>query len=166
MKIRKMIFLSEGRNMHRTDINTVANFFLSLGDKTMTHKKLQKLCYYSYSWGKVFFDESIFKNKFQAWVHGPVDPVLYGLYKENRWHPIQQQSAPEINDEELVELLQEVYDSYGHLSGDQLEALTHEELPWKEARAGLQPYEPSRKLIDEVTIMNYYKKMQEELQDD
>lgn len=163
--MRKIIFFSEGRKtkMYRTNIEAVANFFLSLGDETMTHKKLQKLCYYAYSWGRVLLNQRIFKNNFQAWIHGPVDPYLYNRYKHYRWHPIPPVEEEQvIIDDEILQLLHEVYESYGHLSGDELEALTHQEEPWKEARMGIPAYAPSTNPINDNTIYKYYSALFEE----
>lgn len=159
-------FYSEGRKMYRTNIEAVANFFLSLGDETMTHKKLQKLCYYAYSWGKVLLNQSIFRNNFQAWIHGPVDPDLYNRYKHFRWHPIPHEENQELHDDEIMQLLHEVYESYGHLSGDELEALTHHELPWIEAREGIPAYMPSNNQLSDETIYQYYSKLLKDNQGD
>ncbi|MGN0639342.1 MAG: Panacea domain-containing protein [Oscillospiraceae bacterium] len=67
-------------------ITDVANWFLS--KESMTHKKLQKLCYYAQAWGLALFNLRITDSRFEAWVHGPVSPGLFQLYKEFYWHPI------------------------------------------------------------------------------
>ncbi|MFP5528706.1 Panacea domain-containing protein, partial [Peptococcus simiae] len=49
----------------------VANWFLS--KDSMTHKKIQKLCYYAQAWYCALYDGTpLFKEEIQAWVHGPV----------------------------------------------------------------------------------------------
>ena len=54
----------------------VANWFLSKG--SVTHKKLQKLCYYSQAWHCALYDGTpLFAERIEAWVHGPVIPELY-----------------------------------------------------------------------------------------
>ena len=64
------------------DVYEIAKWFLHT--EPMTHKKLQKLLYFSYGIYLAQNNEncnklnnSLFKNKFEAWVHGPVDPKIY-----------------------------------------------------------------------------------------
>ena len=57
----------------------VASWFLS--KEKMTHKKLQKLCYYAQAWSYAICPEPISDAKFEAWVHGPVCHELYNKYK-------------------------------------------------------------------------------------
>ena len=44
---------------------------------TMSAMKLQKLCYYAQAWSLVWDDNELFPEDFEAWVNGPVCPVLY-----------------------------------------------------------------------------------------
>jgi uncharacterized phage-associated protein len=157
-------FSKAERKMREITVSDVAKAFLTI--ESMTPKKLQKLCYYAYAWYLTLHGEHLFKNNFQAWIHGPVDPDLYNEYREHGWREIPRvdELPNAIADRpEIVEFLEEVYDSYGHLDGDQLEYLTHQEDPWVMARGGLPPYEPSRNPIDDGVIVRYYSKV---LQDD
>ena len=52
-----------------------------------------------------------------------------------------------------------VLESYGHLSGTQLEELTHQEIPWQKARGKAGKYERSVKVISENDMHNFYKRM-------
>ena len=63
----------------RGDIFDLAEAFLSIS--SMTHKKLQKLCYYAKAWYLALYDENIVSEPFEAWVHGAVQPELYQKYK-------------------------------------------------------------------------------------
>ena len=149
--------------MTRTTIYEVADAFLTM--ESMTHKKLQKLCYYAYSWHLALKGERLFPNGFEAWIHGPVDPHLYREYKEYGWQaiPAKQQTAVSV---EVYRFLEEVYESYGHLSGDQLEYLTHTEEPWIVARGGLPEYVPCNTPIADDVIQRYYLQLFEEGQND
>ncbi|MCY9512351.1 DUF4065 domain-containing protein [Paenibacillus larvae] len=138
-------------------IYDVATAFLRL--ESMTLKKLQKLCYYAYSFYLAIYEKKLFDDNFEAWVHGPVNPQLYTEYREYGWQEIPQEANyPNsiMENERVREIIEEVYDSYGHLDGNQLEYLTHQEDPWKNARNGLQPYESSRNVIDDEDIRSYY----------
>lgn len=53
----------------------VAEWFLHR--KSFTHKQLQKLCYYAQAWHCALLNKTLFDEEIQAWVHGPVCPVLY-----------------------------------------------------------------------------------------
>lgn len=165
MKNSKLIFLSEGRRMEQRSVLDVAKFFLSKNDENMTHKKLQKLCYYAYSWNLALRKQRLFRERFQAWVHGPVSPLLYSKYKTYGWKPIPADESPTFGEEEL-EVLEEVYRTYGQFTGDELESLTHSERPWIEARGDLAPYEPSQTVLKSKLIEEYYSNLYEQSQND
>ncbi|KKB33385.1 DUF4065 domain-containing protein [Caldibacillus thermoamylovorans] len=153
--MKRIFFIKEGRKMCRNNIFDIAKFFLSKNDPNMTHKKLQKLCYYAYAWNLALKGEKLFKERFQAWVHGPVSPQLYKKYREHGWQTIPPDDAPLLQND-VIEVLETVYETYGEFTGDELESLTHSELPWIEARGGLPEYEPSTTYLNDQTIINYY----------
>lgn len=66
----------------------------------------------------------------------------------------------------MQEFLQQVYNSYGHLSGDELEYLTHAEDPWLEARGGLPEYVACTNPIRDEVIRRYYLMVFEKGQND
>ena len=137
-------------------ITEVTKYFLSKG--SMTHKKLQKLCYYAQAWHLANYGTPLFANLFEAWVHGPVSPDLYFVYRDWGWFPIVQTNADEvqISSQKAKALLDLVYKTYGQYSGDQLESITHQEDPWKEARAGCAKAEYCRNVISEEKMRDYY----------
>ena len=61
------------------DIYDLADAFLSIA--SMTHKKLQKLCFYAKAWYLAIYDNNIVDEEFEAWVHGAVQPGLYQKYR-------------------------------------------------------------------------------------
>ena len=143
----------------------VAEWFLSRSK--MTHKKLQKLCYYGQGWHMALEGRPLFSEKIEAWVHGPVIPELYQKYKSYGWQEIPQMMCKEADfSEGTLEVLRAVYETYGGFSGEQLERLTHSETPWQEARAGLLPYEVSTKEIKPELMGKYYLEKYQEAQDD
>jgi uncharacterized phage-associated protein len=138
----------------------ISDVFLNMEE--MTNKKLQKLCYYSQAWHLAFYKKSLVKNKFEAWVHGPVCPELYDKYKVYGWDNIPRVFAvPENIDGDIYEFLEQIFETYGKFSGDQLETLTHSELPWKQAREELEEWEPSHNIISEEIMLSYYRKVYE-----
>lgn len=149
-----------------TTVSNIAQTFLSF--EPMTHKKLQKLCYYAYSWHLALYGDKLFDDRIEAWIHGPVAPSLYSEYKSHGWKdiPMVNSIPEEIIQEDLYEFIEEVFDSYGHLSGDDLEYLTHKEDPWLVARGGLPDSFPSNSRLDDGVIEQYFKKLFEEGQND
>jgi uncharacterized phage-associated protein len=124
----------------------------------ITNLKLQKLLYYAQAWYLVFADKPLFDADFEAWVHGPVVPRVFRRFKEYRWNPITEMvDVPA--DSPLKEYLEEVLNTYGRLSATQLERLTHQEDPWKEARKGCARDESSSELISKESVKRYYRKM-------
>ena len=144
----------------------VAQYFIdqcdaSAGD-SITHLKLQKLLFYVQAWGMVLANKSFFSEKFQAWAHGPVLPSVYKNLKQHGFNNI----AGEIiaNDVNFTpsakDVLNQVWDTYGELSAKHLERLTHQELPWIEARGGISPEARSETEISPDTIFYFYSKLQ------
>jgi uncharacterized phage-associated protein len=147
------------------DMNTVANWFLS--KSAMSHKKLQKLCYYAEAWHLALYNSPLFKEcHFEAWVHGPVCPKLYDQYKGYGWADIPRRSNKPVIDPETDEFLDIVYTTYGEFSGHQLENISHNETPWLKAREGLEEWEASSKIIDPEIMREYYHSLYEASQND
>lgn len=123
----------------------------------ITNLKLQKLLYYAQVWyltlGKT--GAPLFDAEFEAWVHGPVVPSVFRRFKDYRWKPITE-PVKALDDERLRGYLDEVLNKYGSLDARQLEHLTHQEEPWKEARKGFAPDESSSEVITHESIKRFY----------
>ena len=149
-----------------TDIHDIAKWFLS--KDSMTHKKVQKLCYYAQAWYCALYDgEPLFEDEIQAWVHGPVIPVLYPVYADYKWNEIPKENFDSSKlGEKVIKLLDAVYETYGKFTGDQLESLTHSEDPWIEARGDLKPWENGTTAITCCSMRKYYQRKYEQSQND
>lgn len=136
----------------------VAKWFLS--HESMTHKKLQKLCYYAQAWYCALRDGTpLFEDEIQAWVHGPVVASLYPIYAPYKWEPIPKYDGEAIYfDDSTLDVLEAVYDTYGEFTGDQLERLTRSEDPWAITRGTLVPWETCTKAIPCSLMREYYRK--------
>ena len=138
-----------------SSIYDVAEWFLQ--KQPMNHKKLQKMCYYAYSWHLALHETKLFDDSsFQAWVHGPVSPKLYDLYKGNGWIDLPAEGRQLQFSPKELDLLESVYLTYGNSSANALEVLSHSERPWKRAREGCAPDERSTNEIDDNDIIEYY----------
>ncbi|MCP3807110.1 DUF4065 domain-containing protein [Paenibacillus sp. Lou8.1] len=138
----------------------VADFFIQKShsiDMPITHLKLQKLCYYAQAWSLVLNNNNrLFNGEFQAWVHGPVNPELFRKYKDYGWDPIDCTYNEPALDKSEKRIMTEVWGVYGSYDAKFLEALTHNEEPWKEARKGLPDDAYSKQTINEDTMRRYY----------
>lgn len=144
----------------------IADFFRK--KEKMSHKKLQKLAYYSYAWYIALNNEVkdkinvriCDKCRFEAWVHGPVSPMLYGKYSDN--YGVVDKYDGELNENitgEIKKFLETIWKVFGKYSGDELESMTHAEMPWQNARDAIAPYEPSTKEILESDMFEYYNSL-------
>ena len=143
-------------DMGKYSIFEVANWFLSKSE--MTHKKLQKLCYYAQAWNYAIRGDRLIDSDFQAWVHGPVSPALYERFKEFGSDAIKLVGEYECKiKEEDIAFLEDIWETYGDLTGNALEALSHRELPWILARNGYTPDERCSVVISPESMASYYK---------
>lgn len=147
------------------DVRDVAKWFLS--KSAMTHKKLQKLCYYAQAWHYTLLNEALFSDEIEAWVHGPVIPALYKIYADYGWQEIPQGEKISIPvSEKTLEVLDAVWNTYNDLNGDQLEALTHKETPWIKARGDLNPLDICHNAIALEDMKSFYGEKYKEAQND
>lgn len=150
----------EGTNMEgRYTIFDVAAWFLK--KEHMTHKRLQKLCYYAYAWDLAIRNGKLIKNcSFEAWVHGPVNRELYQMLKGNKLRELSivdiTVATVDITDPDDVDFLESVWATYGKYGANSLEILTHREAPWKNARAGYSPFDSCSNVISIDDMKNYY----------
>ena len=122
------------------DILDVARTFLYMD--SMSHKKLQKLCYYAQAWYVTIKNKPLFEDDIEAWVHGPVK--IPNNVESNI---------------EICEFLQNIYKVYGHLSANELELLTHTEDPWINARQGKSEWQPGYDSISLDDMKRYYSNL-------
>lgn len=126
----------------------------------LTNLKLQKLLYYAQAWYLVERGKPLFEEDFQAWVHGPVLPSQYQRFKHLEWRPILEEISPPTSiDQDLKGYLKEVVDVFGIETATALERMTHNELPWQEARKGLPEDQPSTAIISKESMRIFYKSL-------
>lgn len=143
------------------DVFDLANAFLSID--SMTHKKLQKLCYYAKAWYLAINDTNLIDEPFEAWVHGAVQPKLYQEYRTYGFDVIPMLcGSTESLPEEFLNFSREIYQAYGELDGDELERLNHQEEPWIKARKDLKPWQNCNTIISEEDMKQYYRKLMDD----
>lgn len=139
----------------------VANWFLQHG--SMDHKKIQKLCYYTQAWSYALNNKPFFSGDFEAWVHGPVNRTVWNALKNYGYAPVKKDEfkkrATGIKNQDDIEMLNNIWETYGDLTGYELEKLTHRESPWINARVGYAEFEPSDKKIEVNDMAKYYRSL-------
>ncbi|MDN7806934.1 Panacea domain-containing protein [Burkholderia gladioli] len=144
----------------------VAAWFLNRQDldagDPITHLKLQKLVYYAQAWCLAMLNEPLFDEDLEAWAHGPVSRSLYDKYAGAKWNPLEAPGGEDAGfSAEQVDILQEVKEAYGRYASKRLEAMTHNEQPWLDARGSLGPEERSNAKISKETMGHFYKDLLE-----
>jgi len=146
--------------------NQIADYLLGMIDTeagdAITHLKLQKIVYYCQAWHLALFGDPLFKEAVEAWQHGPVVRSVWNRFGEYGWHAI----PPEVRKADSAasltknqrDLVDNVWEAYGQLSGSQLRTLTHREDPWKLTRGDLSPECRSDKVIKQDLMRDFYKK--------
>lgn len=148
----------------KSNIGVVVEWFLN--KESMSHKKLQKLCYYAEAWSLITLDTDIVPDlEFEAWVHGPVNVETYKRCRPFGWREImiaedvKEKSLKETQEclsDEQKEVLDIVWKLYGRFDADTLEGLTHREEPWQKAREGLRKFEIGNNVISKELMKKYY----------
>lgn len=137
-----------------------------LQKEPMSHKKIQKLSYYAQAWSYTLRQIDIVDEiEFEAWVHGPVNKVIWDMLKKSGWRNInipfdENMQVHKFNDSEL-DVLNLVWDNYGEFSADTLEGITHEEKPWLDARKGCGKFDPSCNKISRESMADFYVNLYE-----
>jgi uncharacterized phage-associated protein len=141
-------------------ISTISYIFEQMQE--VTPLALQKILYFTQGIHMVMFGSPMFTEDCMAWVHGPVYEKVYNLFKDFKYNPIEddrfaifKQRFTELEEPEKT-VIDLVINTFGKYSGKVLEDITHEEAPWKNARVGYAPTEPSKEIIGKNEIKKYF----------
>lgn len=118
----------------------------------VTPLKLQKLLYYVKAWGLVADHNLVPDASFEKWPYGPVDPVVYKVYKAYGRAPIpfmENVPQPRGKQRQLIDFIGTCYAQFDAIT---LSAMTHKEDPWQVT--------PSGEIIPEQLMKSYYAKRQ------
>ncbi len=128
----------------------------------VTPLMLQKLLYFIQGIYSALYGRPIFTEDCKAWIHGPVYPEVYDLFRDFKYNPIDDArfallegtvDALTVDEKHVINLVVNTFGMYG---GKVLEKITHNETPWKEARKGYGDSIPSSELLQKERIMKYY----------
>lgn len=157
-----IIITHKGASYSAEDIANYILWFCNEHGDWITNLKLQKLLYFAHAWYLAIFDKPLFNDRIEAWVHGPVIPNIYHLYKHFKWSPIitdkiESPSFPEC----VIKHLDEIMTYYGTKTAYELELISHDAEPWKKARGNKEIDELCTEEITDEDMTNYYKKLME-----
>ena len=128
----------------------------------VTPLMLQKLLYFIQGVSYALNGKPMFSENCQAWVHGPVYPEVYEMFRDFKYNPIEDARFAifDGNKDELTEDERRVVDlvvnTFGEYGGKVLEIITHSEKPWKNARKGYGENIPSNELLSMESIKSYF----------
>jgi uncharacterized phage-associated protein len=142
--------------------NDVASYLLMTANDLevpLSNLKLQKMLYYAQGWHLAVNGSALFPDSIEAWIHGPVVPSVYQVYKNHGFGPLTADTKPPHLAKETKEFLGTLFRYYIKFSPHELELATHREEPWKAAREGLAPDQPSRNTISRTALKHYFKSL-------
>ena len=127
----------------------------------MTAMKLQKLCFYCQAWNLAWEELPLFEENFEAWANGPISPKLFNMHKglysipSNFLEAFAGFPLKEYEKENIDIIIRE----YGNCDPRYLSELTHSEIPWQKARAGIPNGVPCSNVIEKEDMLIYYQAM-------
>jgi uncharacterized phage-associated protein len=125
----------------------------------MTTMKLQKIVYYCQAWHIAWTDDVLFNERIEAWVDGPVSPDLFRHHRGSfRISSIDIGNSARLTKQEK-KTIDKVTKFYGNKSPQWLIDLTHQEDPWRQARAGLPDGVGSNREIKPEAMGRYYSSL-------
>lgn len=135
--------------------SATANRFIELGmndGRQLTPMQILKLVFLAHGWMLGLHGRPLIKDRIEAWKYGPVIPVLYSRLKKYGAEPVTE--FIDVPNEKFSrnedDVIQQVYQIYGELSGPELSDITHEDgSPWARVyRAGELTTEIANDLIE------------------
>jgi uncharacterized phage-associated protein len=136
----------------------VASVIIARSGPWLDAMSLQKLLYYVQAWHAAITDEPLFEERIEAFRDGPVVPQVWRARKgKDTRRAIDQQIEGISLDDATSDLIDLVLTTYGSMSGEELSALTHVEVPWREARGELPPDAPCSTEISTQSMARFYR---------
>jgi uncharacterized phage-associated protein len=138
----------------------VANYFLRIVDRdagsSITPLKLQKILYYAQGFYLAKYNKHLFRNDFQAWVHGPANKKVYDKYRSYGSDAIDFPKEDINLKEDVKRHLDLIWGMFGIYDAKYLEFLTHQETPWINARKGYENSAICHEIITKESMKNYF----------
>lgn len=117
----------------------------------ITNLKLQKLLYYVQAICLKAYGRKAYPEKIIAWSYGPIVNEVYQKYKKNHAEEITVKETVHSISPGLMNIIENVVDTYGSFDANKLINFTHEEEPWKNTKVNSE--------IDIQLIKLYFDKV-------
>lgn len=160
--------ITVANSLSTTTPAVLADYMLKKHGK-MSHLKIQKLLYYIQAYHLAYFDEPLMNVDFEAWVHGPVCRAVFDSFRDKSllYNDVAYETKEGDADPEEVlkatlassqmDLIDEVLGAFVSWKGTELEAMSHTETPWLEARGNKDPSERCDTVINRDSMRQFYK---------
>lgn len=154
---KAVLALIDSNDTRKRKIDEVVAYLLNQCED-ITPLALQKSLYYIQGFFYAFFKKYIFTENCEAWAHGPVYKDMYARYSNYRFDPITKVESfdSSIFTAQEKAILDSVIRNICCYSGKVLEAFTHNESPWINARGNLPDGTSSNAIIDKQMIGDYF----------
>lgn len=143
--------------LDETMLYRIAKYILSECND-ITNLTLQKSLYYIQGLYHAFYNEFLFEDDCEAWVHGPVYKDIYNRYAIYGYGSIDNDIEFDGNSfpTDKKALIDSVIKYFCCYSGKTLEKFTHIETPWLLTRGDLLPKEQTNRIISKKLIGDYF----------
>jgi uncharacterized phage-associated protein len=144
----------------------IGNYFIKKSldtGKELTPMKLIKMVYIAHGWHLALTSQPLLSEAVHAWQYGPVITSLYEKIKGYGKHQIdsliilyqnEESIIPIVKDENILPILNRVWDVYSDYNGLQLSSLTHQDgTPWEVTTRQAN----KNSIIANDLIKNYYQ---------
>ena len=145
----------------------IANTFLEMygQDGEITHMKLQKLVYMTHGYWLQSHDDPAVDQNPEVWTYGPVFSRLYRELRDTRNAPIRNPVLGDfdehprlVDDNQIRDTIERVWNKYGAMSAAKLSDLTHKEgSPWHMLAVRYNFRVPRGLEIPVEMVRNYYR---------
>ena len=126
---------------------------------TLTGWQLQKLLYYCQAWSLVVENKPLFPEDIKAYEHGPAVPSVSMQHQSKYYvHPSDIIGDSSMLSESDTAFVDAVLAAYDGMTGEQLEALTHNEQPWRDCYNRLTSVSASA-VISHDSMRAYYARL-------
>jgi uncharacterized phage-associated protein len=142
----------------RKVVNVILIYHREIFQESLSLMKLQKLCYYTQGvYMATHNGAKLFEEDFEAWNYGPVIRSLYQEFKHYAWKTIEDEVELPNLEEDKLDCIKTIVETYGRYDGAALMTMTHREEPWLKARKGLTEIEGSNELIVKDSIKTFFE---------
>lgn len=164
-KVSNAIERLDKLNSCNSKIEAIALYIIN-SKYDITNLALQKILYYADAISMLKNKRELFDSNCQAWVHGPVYPIIYEKFKsfgrEQIYDCDLNEEYMDYITEEDRNIIDYVLKNFAIYNGKILELSTHRERPWMEVREGYLEEENCHEVIDKKRISQYFETLKGE----